>query len=817
MTPDRWQEVAQAFEAALDLPTAQREAFLAEAGSRDPWLRDEVESLLAEDRRLDDSNPGGLSPMVGQRIGAYRILRLIGEGGMGAVYEAERDDEAFDRHVAIKLLQPGLLSRQLIKRFLLERQILARLNHPNVAALLDAGTTPNGRHYLVMEYVEGGVPVHGYCRERSLDAAARIRLFASVCDAVQYAHQNLVVHRDLKPQNILVTPDGKVKLLDFGIAKLIRPETWGSGSDLTMTELAPMTPTYASPEQVRGEPITTATDIYSLGVILYELLTDTRPYGTEPLSRAELERAVCETEPKLPSAAVQTAEREKAAGGGAQLARRLSGDLDAIVMMALRKEPDRRYRSASELKDDLERHLDGRPVRARRSTFAYRAGKLIRRHRLTFSAVAAVIVALAAGLIATLTQARIARAQRELAERRFTEIRKVADSFLFEFDSSIRDLAGATAARQLVVRKATEYLSALNRESHGDPQLQTELATAYERVGDIQGYPMLANLGDRAGALTSYRESLRIWTSLSARPDQAAGAEPHIVLLHRSMGDVLSEDQRHEDALAEYRSALALLEKRSPRQSSQRLALMGRIGTELASLGRPEEGAEWGRRAVREARSLQSAGMDEDTRHDVAVLYARTGRALSRAGAIDAAVSMDREEITMCENLVASVAPEKNAHYRRDLALAYRDLGDALIRKNQFQDALNLYEQARPIQEALLSVDAANSQTRMELSVTYSKTGQVLIRLGQLTAAGQALARDLALSQRLLKDDPASAAYRRMYAYSLSKMGDLLRKQGRTAEAQRYYLQQAEILRTLENAPDRSTVLSRERRSAPSR
>ena len=795
MTAERWQEVAQTFEAALDLTGRERGAFLSEVGSRDPELRDEVQALLAEDARQGAAD-GGTPDMVDERIGAYRIVRLIGEGGMGAVYEAARDDEAFDRHVAIKLLQPGFLSRQLIQRFLLERQILAKLNHPGVAALMDAGSTPDGQPYLVMEYVEGGVPIHAYCRGRSLDVAQRVRLFQDVCDAVHYAHQNLVVHRDLKPQNILVTPEGKAKLLDFGIAKLMRAEPWVSGGDLTMTELAPMTPTYASPEQVRGDPITTASDVYSLGIVLYELLTGSKPYGAGATTRAELERAVCQTEPRLPSAAAR-------ADGRVQLGRRLAGDLDAIVMMAIRKEPERRYRSAAELREDLERHLDGRPVHARRSTFAYRTGRLIRRHRWTFLAAVAVTLALAAGLVATLIQARIAQAQRALAERRFAEIRKIADSFLFEFDSAISDLAGATAARQLVVRKALEYLTALDKESRGDPRLQTELATAWERVGDIQGNPYLANLGDRAGALRSYREALRIWNLLAARPN--SGADSHIVLLHRSIGDVLSEEQRHEESLAEYRTALAVEEKRSPGRSQQRLVLMGRIGTELAMLGRAEEGAEWGRRAVDESRSLLSAGMDEEARHDVSALYARVGRALMRARALDAAAAMHREEIAMCENLVASAAPEKNAHYRRDLALAYRNLGDVMARQSQHRSALALYDKARPMQEALLAADAANSQIRMELGVTFSKISDVLAAMGDLAGAERALSRDLVLTERLLKDDPASDAYRRMYAYSLFQMGELLRKQARTPEARRYYLREVEVLKPIENDPNQTT------------
>ncbi|HEV2444638.1 MAG TPA: protein kinase, partial [Candidatus Sulfopaludibacter sp.] len=568
------------------------------------------------------------------------------------------------------------------------------------------------------------------------------------------------------------------------------------GGDPTITELAPMTPTYASPEQVRGDPITTASDVYSLGIVLYELLAGSKPYGSGASTRAELERAVCQTEPRLPSAASR-------ADGRAQLARRLSGDLDAIVMMAIRKEPDRRYRSAAELREDLERHLDGRPVHARRSTFWYRTGRSIRRHRWTVLAAAAVTLALAAELLATLVQARIAQAQRALAERRFAEIRKIANSFLFEFDGAISDLAGATAARQLVVRKALEYLSALDKESRGDPRLQAELATAWERVGDIQGNPYLANLGDRAGALRSYREALRIWTPLAARANGAA--DSHIVWLHLSMGDVLSEEHRGAEALGEYQWALGAVERRSQGRSDDRIVLMARIGTELAKMGRPDEGAQWCQRAVGEARARFGGGMDEATMHNVSAVYGRAAEALLRAGAIEAAIATHREEIDLCEKLVRSAAPEKNAHYRRDLALGYQGLGDALSRERQERSALEWYKRARRIQEALLRVDPANSQMRMDLSLTLSKISESSVRAGDLSGAEEARARDLQLSERLLQDDPASALYRRLFAYSLFQMGELLRKRARIAEARHYYLRDAEILKPIENDPNRTT------------
>ena len=366
MSPDRWRKIESIFNDAADLPAAQREAYLDSACDGDTELRREVDELLSASsmgliesaivatsddmaaRAADDS-------MVGNRIGAYKIVALVGRGGMGAVYRAVRDDDEFQRQVAIKVVPRLLASPEAVARFRSERQILANLDHPNIARLLDGGTA-DGIPFLVMEYVEG-VPIIQYVNDRDLSIAQRIELMRSVCGAVQYAHQNLIVHRDLKPANILVTADGTVKLLDFGVAKLVDPENSGA----TNTSAMMLTPDYASPEQVRGETVTTASDVYSLGVVLYEILTGTRPYEVTTTNASEMQRVVCLTEPLAPS---------KSPNLQVRLRRQLSGDLDTIVLMAMRKDAARRYGSAEQLAADLQRHLDGRPVVARRDTLA---------------------------------------------------------------------------------------------------------------------------------------------------------------------------------------------------------------------------------------------------------------------------------------------------------------------------------------------------------------------------------------------------------------------------------------------------------------
>lgn len=347
-----WSRLGELFHAALATPAPERAAFLDAACAGDQDARREIEAMLdahegpsrlhVEDRLLSDGDPA--DPLLGRTIGAYRLVSLIGRGGMGDVYLAERDDAQYERRVAFKLIRPGLARRGATERFLRERQILAQLEHPNIAMLLDGGMTDDGHPYLVMQYVDGE-PITEWVRRRKLPLRGRLELFRTVCETVQAAHNNLVVHRDLKPANILVTEGGEVRLLDFGIAKLL-DET---DADTTIALDRVLTPTHAAPEQVRGQPVTTATDVYSLGVLLYELLTDERPFEVDQRSATAIERSICEAEPGPPSR--RRPDRRRA----------LRGELDNLVLTAMRKEPDRRYQSARELDEDVANHLQGRP------------------------------------------------------------------------------------------------------------------------------------------------------------------------------------------------------------------------------------------------------------------------------------------------------------------------------------------------------------------------------------------------------------------------------------------------------------------------
>ncbi len=502
MEAAQWRRVKQLFDTAVDRRPPERARYLDTACGPDAALRREVESLLAahdaagcfletpalesQARELIDALP---DPNIGRRIGAYRIVKEIARGGMGDVYEAVRDDDEYSQRVAVKLLRFGFDSDFLRQRFRTERQILASLEHPNIAHLLDGGTTAEGQPYLVMELIDG-LPLRRFCDQHRLTVAGKIELFRQVCFAVHAAHQRLIVHRDLKPDNILVTADARPMLLEFGIARALAPDAPAPREAATALLL---TPAYASPEQVRGEIAGTASDVYSLGLILYELLAGERPYTTSGQAPHEVARTICESEPARPSAAARRS-------GNRKLACALAGDLDNIILKALRKEPERRYASAERLAEDLGRHLRHMPVSARPDTTAYRARKFLRRHRGPVAAAALIALLLVAGLAATLWQARRAEAERARAERRFEDVKALAAAMMYGIHDAIRDLPGSTHARQLLVGSALRYLDRLSRESRGDAALQRELAAAYERVGDVQGNPVLASLGDTRGA-----------------------------------------------------------------------------------------------------------------------------------------------------------------------------------------------------------------------------------------------------------------------------------------------------------------------------
>ncbi len=485
LTNEHWQRVKEIFDAVVDLPPQERAATLEKNCADDTTVRREVESLLQSDAQSDGFIENGIAEVprdlldrhdddsaIGRQFGAYKIIREIGRGGLGTVYLAARADEQYQKQVAIKLVRRGLDTDDILRRFRNERQILAQLDHPNIARLIDGGTTDEGLPYFVMEFIEGE-PILSYCDTHNLSTTERLKLFRKVCAAVTYAHQHAVIHRDLKPSNILVTAEGESKLLDFGIAKLLSADD--ALFTVTMPALRVMTPEYASPEQIKGGNITTTSDVYSLGVLLFELLTGERPYRLKTRTPDEIAHAITEQEPTRPSTAIA-----RSTSTPLRNLKSLRGDLDNIVLMAMRKEPARRYASVGQFSEDIRRHLEGLPVLARKDTVAYRASKFIKRHRLGVAAALLVLLSLLGGIVATLRQARTAQRERVKAEAISGFLQGMLNASSPDSSLHARDLKVKDVLDEASKRLATEDLS-------GQPGVKAELqriiGTTYFSLG----------------------------------------------------------------------------------------------------------------------------------------------------------------------------------------------------------------------------------------------------------------------------------------------------------------------------------------------
>ncbi|MEO8040001.1 MAG: serine/threonine-protein kinase [Betaproteobacteria bacterium] len=776
MDAARWQQVKALFAAALDRPPAERAAFVARASGADAALGAEVTSLLAagaeDEAFMETPAAAGIAelpepPMprswIGRRVGAYEIVAAIGHGGMGEVYRAVRADDQFHKQVAIKLIRRGHDTAFIVERFKAERQILASLDHAHIARLLDGGVTDDGLPYFVMELIEGQ-PIDQYCAARNLTVAERLELFCTVCAAVHFAHQRLVVHRDLKPGNILVTEAGEVKLLDFGIARLVADVTEGNG-DLagarTATEFRALTPEYASPEQLRNESVTTASDVYSLGVLLFELLTGGSPYRVTGTLPHDLARAILETEPERPSAVVR---RRASAGSDAtppvgydprRLIRQLRGDLDNIVLMALRKEPQRRYQSVDQFAQDIRRHLQGLPVIARADTWTYRSGKFLQRHALGVAATLAVLLSLVAGIVVADREARTAKFERARAERHFDEVRKLANSFMFEIHDAIQNLPGSTEARQLLVKNSLTYLDSLAGETGYDSSLQRELATAFEKVGDVQGGFRAGNLGDTAGALDSYAKALAIREKLVAAQPKDADLLRETARNHSKMGDVLVRIGKPGEAVAHSRTAVGLTERLlalkpdDPKFRFMPVASQIDLGSNLAEAGQWDEGLAHCRKGVEVAEAIALGHPDEPhNERALALSYGRVAWILSEGK------GQFTEAILFHEKSLAAIAPKVaaepgNTDYRNISATAHLGIGHALARLGDRVRSSREFDLGLQELEALAASDTKNARSRYNAAAALSAVGGQLIESGATRRALDLLQRAAALLDAL--------------------------------------------------------------------
>ncbi len=706
-----WSEISAALDELLECDEAERAQRLEELQNKNPALHREVQALLeAEEEPLEFLDDGARGLMEasgdgtgrrlleeGAEVGPYRVVREVGRGGMGYVYLAERDDGQFEQEVALKVLRTEGLSQQGVQRFLFERQILASLNHPSIARVFDGGVLEDGRPYLVMEYVEGE-PITAYCNNKKLSIRDRLQLFASVCDAVQHAHRNLVVHRDLKPSNIYVTREGHVKLLDFGIAKLLQSEP-DEAERHTRTGAHLLTPEYAAPEQVQGGAVTTATDVYALGILLYELLTGCRPYDSDQQSPYEVMRLICDREPTRPStilslvqrgdrtleegaSAVQVAEARRTQVGDLQ--KRLRGDLDAIILYALRKEPAHRYASAQALAEDVRRHLNGTPIHARADSVWYRTRKFLQRHRWEAAATALVAV-LVVGYAFTVTwQARTIAEERDRVELEAQRSEQVAGFLRDLFTStdpfgqpSTEAGAGDLTARQLVDRGA-QRLQQLEDQPLLQADLQEIIAAVYVNMGYYEDAAPLLNQAEqryrqeeslsdaalrvratRAAMLTRqgyYEESedllMETIAALEANPpDNDSAATEQLRGFRSALGLLQSESGNTMAAVQTYR---ALLEEPGIRSSPYYASIVHDKAMALGALGAFEDALPLHRESLA---FLQAREQSADVQITIASVKMSKAFTLQRMGELDRAEELHLEALAMRRQLLGSSHP----------------------------------------------------------------------------------------------------------------------------------------------------------------
>jgi eukaryotic-like serine/threonine-protein kinase len=838
--PDNWEKVQDLFFAAADLPAAEQHRFLDEACRDNLALRRDVDSLLAADRThshdIDQAVKAaaqevlGADPVLGTRFGPWRVSREIGRGGMGIVYLVVRDDAQFQKQAALKLIRAGMDTAELLLRFRHERQILASLDHPYIARLIDGGTTPEGRPFLVMEYVEG-LRIESWCGQAGLSVEDRCRLFLKVCEAVSYAHRSLVVHRDLKPGNILIAADGSPKLLDFGVAKLLAADR-----DPGLTATGPaLTPDYASPEQILGKPITTAADIYSLGAILYQLLSCAKPHRLGSATPAEIQQAVCQTQIPRPSAAV-----DSKLPNATRLRRTLAGDLDNIVMMAMRKEPERRYSSVDQFAGDIRRHLDGHAVLARQNSVAYRTRKFLHRRRFELAGTFTVVASLVVGIMMALSQGRqaetarqaaesqrkVAEAQRAVAEReragaeaarlseavqhriadeqrdlavresaraeqRLTDLLDLADRTLFDIHDAIATLPGAIAARQRVVRTTLGYLESLEK-SHGlDDRMRLALGAAYLKIGATQGDPTGPSLQDFDGAQRSYRKAEAVLAPLYGRRQDDPTVILRWVQIEASLADLTTRNGHPREAAQAYTALLPIAHKLGQvgpsdvQQAKQEANMLHSLSYALRQSDDVQGSLARANQAIALWLDLVARfPADADLKRELGSTYASA--AISIAGDPPAAARYYEQSIAIREQVL--LARPDDRVVRRDLLVVYGNYSRLL--ETGWRDDPERRAQARAYSEKsvalareLVKADPRDMTARYDLGVALSRLGMVEPTAAGLSQSLETLRESIALIEPVFAGNPKSASIAEQLAVAQEFAGQRLLSLGQTAAA----------------------------------
>ena len=774
MTAPSWDAVRSLFERALAMGPTERAQLLDDL-SLDSAVVAEVRSLLTfEVPEVTDgflSQPAALSGPIepgreGQQLGAWRLSRMLGAGGMGDVWLGERADGAYVGLAAVKVLRRGMDSTAVLARFAQEQQALARLQHPHIAHLIDAGRTPDGLPYFVMEHVQGQ-PIDQACQVLPLEE--RLALFLQLADAVAHAHRNLLVHRDLKPSNVLVTDTAQVKLLDFGIAKALDPLE-GVDAGITAAGERPFTPHYASPEQVRGEPVSTATDIYSLGVLLYVMLTGQRPYGRTAVTPADAARAVLEDEPTRPSALSPSKPEDNR---WLSTRRRLQGDLDNILLKALAKPVSLRYTSVDALAADVRAHLQGYPVSARPPSAAYLMQRFAQRNRAAVAAAGLAVVAVVGGAGVALWQAQVAaherdlaNAQRGIAVQRFAQVRQLANQLVFKYHDQIENLPGATKAREALLVDAAAFLDSLDqaaaKDAAPDPQLTYELASTYYRIARLQGVDTSINTGQDDLAQINLAKALALAKRYVDQPGMSTEALGVAINMHVSQGEIWQRSGRLQQAETALLQGLPILQtalQRDPRDTALLASAISLHGVHARILGSNLGGASLGRwsdacAAADRARAAADATIAADPKNiyapdSLAFTLGEQAQCQLLSGKADAAVDLFTRQVALRDQMAAQFPDDMDFRYQR--AISRANQARALSAQGQHGAARQTLEMAMQLMREAVAVDTGNQAGALRLDTME------VIRLELMLAAGERMAAQ-AQADRVLQRLPAADA-----------------------------------------------------------
>ncbi|HRH44383.1 MAG TPA: serine/threonine-protein kinase, partial [Pyrinomonadaceae bacterium] len=822
MNPEKWQKIKELFNQAVEMSPTECEIFLQNLA--DAEIRSEVLKLIEAEKQNNFAEPvanlsnlwreGFAENYIGKEICGYKIIREIGHGGMGIVFEAVRQKDDFSQTVALKLLKKGMDSDAMLRRFSNERQILASLEHPNIARLLDGGRSEEGTPFFAMEFVNG-IPFNEFCNEKDLSISQRLRLFLQVCSVVSFAHSRLVVHRDLKPSNILVTADGIVKLLDFGISKVISNEA--DYKTQTVTSLGMMTPKYASPEQISGQIVSTSSDIYSLGLILYELLTGVSAYNFPNNRPDEIAKIICEREPQRPSSVVSgqwsvTSENTDSNHGQSTNPKSkitnpksLRGDLDNILLKALQKLPARRYASVEQFANDIQRHLEGLPVIARPDTFSYRLEKFVKRNRVYVMTGTLLFITLIAGVAATSWQAYRAEKQRKLAEERFNQVRELANNIVFKYYDEAEKLPNSTPIREMFVKDSLAYFDSLSQDSNADDLLKSELGRAFLRIARVQGRPSSPNLGQTSQAIENYRKGIEILEPIILKSSDTT-LQAEFLVANADYAVVLRQNGRIEESNKFYQKAISIGEeflRLNPENEmiASRLAVSYLFWGNSLPVGFAENENIWAYKKVIGICEKLLQKNPNDLRLNNYLIGAADSKAtallaLAKSAQFDENFELEKKYLAEAKSLL-----ERNIEISKKLVhlypnqvlppatLAAAELSYAtvLIETEEYEKALPILQSSEKIYRKSLEMDKVSVGQKLEVSTVEQRLGTIYSRTGKANQADSLFGSSFKYLDYLVEKDAENFDFIKTRGEAKFNYGDELLRRGESEKARQVF------------------------------